>query len=83
VTFTPGWAASNCFPSWVKVPRSEAAANTVIDPDNDGEAELPVLDGVAGLPEVLLDPQPARAVAAIPTIPAAAKVTVMRRTVNS
>ena len=83
VTFTPGWAASNCFPSWVKVPCSEAAANTVIDPDSDGEAALLVLDGVAELPEVLLDPQPARVDAAIPTIPAAAKVTVMRRTVNS
>jgi hypothetical protein len=40
-TVSPGWAASNCFPSWVKVPVSDAAANTVIVPvDADADAEL-------------------------------------------
>src|SRR6516164_2858558 len=31
-TVSPGWAASNCWPSWVKVSFSDAAANTVIVP---------------------------------------------------
>jgi hypothetical protein len=31
-TVSPGWAASNCFPSSVKVPISDAAAKTVIVP---------------------------------------------------
>src|SRR6266576_2446605 len=40
-TVSPGWAASNCFPSSVKVPVSDAAANTVIDPvDADDEEVL-------------------------------------------
>src|SRR5216683_7684708 len=48
-TVSPGWAASNCFASCVKVPVSDAAANTVIDPvDADEEvfavgAELELL----------------------------------------
>src|SRR5262245_11117113 len=32
LTVSPGWADSNCFPSWVKAPVSDAAANTVIVP---------------------------------------------------
>ena len=82
VTFTPGWAASNCFPSWVKVPRSEDAAKTVIEPDSDGdaEAELLALADADELPEVLVEPQPASADA---PIPAAIKVTAIRRTVSS
>jgi hypothetical protein len=31
-TVSPGWAASNCFPSWGKVPISDDAAKTVIVP---------------------------------------------------
>ena len=37
VTFVPGLADSNCLPSSVNDSVSEAAANTVISPDNDGE----------------------------------------------
>jgi hypothetical protein len=67
-TVSPGWAASNCFPSWVKVPISDAAANTVIEPV--GEAELLALEAEllaleAELPEPLLE-QPATATAASP-----------------
>src|SRR4029450_10060986 len=40
VTFTPGLAVSNCWPNVVNDSVSDAAANTVIDPDNDGDAEL-------------------------------------------
>src|SRR6266571_5255561 len=67
-TVSPGWAASNCFPSWVKVPISDAAANTVSDPvavDDvlaAGEDELLAL---AGEDEPLLE-QPARAATASP-----------------
>src|SRR5580698_11606874 len=39
-TVSPGWAVSNCFPSWVKVPVSDAAANTVIDPVVDADGEV-------------------------------------------
>ena len=39
-TVSPGWAASNCLPSWVKVPVSDAAAKTVIVPP-DGLALEP------------------------------------------
>jgi hypothetical protein len=60
-TVSPGWAASNCFPSWVNVPISDAAAKTVIDPV--GEAELLALDDE--FPEPLLE-QPATAIAASP-----------------
>jgi hypothetical protein len=42
LTVSPGWAASNCFPSWVKVPVN-AAANTVIVPV--AGLELLVVDG--------------------------------------
>jgi hypothetical protein len=54
----PGWAASNCFPSVVKAPVSEAAASTVAEPDRSllalAEAELlGVADDV-----VLEDPHP-------------------------
>src|SRR6478735_7310118 len=66
VTFTPGWAASNCWPSVVKESFSEAAAKTVIPPESeaevevDGEAEADVL--AAPLEPVLdpPEPQPAR-----------------------
>jgi len=82
VTFTPGWAASNCVPSLVKDPVSEDAANTVIDPDNaDADGELLALAGaVVGLPEPLLPllEQPARAHATTP-----AATTVKRRNMNS
>ena len=38
VTLTPGWAASNCCPSVVNDSVSDAAANTVMSPD-DGDAD--------------------------------------------
>src|SRR5215470_6439121 len=38
LTVSPGWAASNCVPIWVKVSFSDDAANTVIVPA--GKAEL-------------------------------------------
>ena len=63
LTVSPEWAASNCFPSWVNVPISEAAANTVIDPvDPDGE----LLEPDDELPELPLE-QPAAATAITPT----------------
>src|SRR5580704_4416720 len=69
-TVSPGWAASNCFPIWVKVPISEAAANTVIVPVAAaellaaGEDELLALAAGLGaeLDELLLE-QPATATA--------------------
>jgi hypothetical protein len=70
-TVSPGWAASNCFPIWVKVPISDAAANTVIVPVC--VAELPLAadeDELAGLEAVLeelLLEQPATATAASAT----------------
>jgi hypothetical protein len=74
-TVSPGWAASNCFPSWVKVPISDAAANTVIEPVGEAEllaleAELLALEAELlaledELPEPLLE-QPATATAASP-----------------
>ena len=73
VTFTPGLAASNCLPSVVNDSVSDAAANTVIDPDNDGDAEpeLLALD-VAPAPEPLsVDPHPPSPTA---TRPVATKV---------
>jgi hypothetical protein len=76
-TVSPGWAAANCFPSWVKVPVSDAAANTVIvpvDADADADAELPAAE--VGL-EPLLE-QPARATTASP-----ATVRMRRRIVSS
>ena len=76
VTFTPGWAASNCVPSFVKDPVSDDAANTVIDPV-DADAELLALGVVAELADPLLE-QPARAHATTP-----AATTVKRRTMNS
>jgi len=72
-TVSPGWAASNCFPSWVKVPISDAAAKTVIEPV--GEAELLALEDE--LPDPLLE-QPATATAASP-----AAITAKRRIVIS
>jgi hypothetical protein len=79
VTFTPGCAASNCWPSVVKASFSDEAANTVMDPDSAGDEEVLAV-GVAGLPELLLDPHPATADAAIP---AAIRVMAVRRTENS
>src|SRR6266705_1350509 len=72
VTLSPGWAASNCFPSSVNAPVSDAAANTVID----AVAELALLVGVVEPPELLLLEHPARARATSP-----AAMTVKRRTV--
>jgi hypothetical protein len=78
-TVSPGWAASNCFPSWVKVPISDAAANTVMAPVADaGLLALPVADGDAGVLVLLLLEQPARAHA-----PSAAATAVNRRTMAS
>jgi Aldehyde dehydrogenase family len=72
-TVSPGWAVSNCVPSWVKVPISEAAAKTVIVPVDAAEGELLALEGE--LPEPLLE-QPATATAASP-----AAITAKRRIV--
>ena len=46
VTFAPGLAASNCLPSSVNDSVSEAAANTVMLPDSDGEPHS-LADGLA------------------------------------
>jgi len=76
-TVSPGWAASNCFPSSVKVPCSEAAASTVIVPvvaaDADADADGELL--ADELPELPLE-QPATAMAASP-----APITAKRRMV--
>src|SRR6202042_1922208 len=64
-TVSPGWAASNCFPSWVKVPISEAAAKTVIVPVDAAEGELLALGDELPDPLPLLE-QPATATAASP-----------------
>jgi hypothetical protein len=71
-TVSPGWAVSNCFPSWVKVPISDAAANTVIVPVCVAELVLAAdEDELAGLEELLLEEllleQPATATAASAT----------------
>src|SRR5580693_2825650 len=73
-TVSPGWAASNCFPSWVKVPISEAAAKTVIVPVDAAEGELLALEDE--LPDPLLLEQPVTATAASP-----AAITAKRRMV--
>src|SRR5271169_5644398 len=69
-TVSPGWAASNCIPSWVKVPISDAAAKTVIVPVAAAEllaateAELLALEaGLEAELELLLE-QPPTATAA-------------------
>jgi hypothetical protein len=72
-TVSPGWAASNCFPSWVKVPVSDAAANTVIDPV-DADEEVLALGAEL---ELLLE-HPAKATTASP-----AMVRVKRRILSS
>src|SRR6266480_2545858 len=64
-TVSPGCAASNCLPSWVKLSVSDAAANTVI---------VPVAGELPALGEVVLLEQPAAATAA-----RAAAMTVRRR----
>src|ERR1700733_9609439 len=74
-TESPGWAASNCFPSWVKVPISDAAANTVIAPVDAAEGELLALGDELPDPLPLLE-QPATATAASP-----AAITAKRRIV--
>ena len=70
-TVSPGWAASNCFPSSVKVSVSDAAANTVIAPVCAAEPLLAAgadeLLGAAAVLEELLLEQPATAVAASAT----------------
>src|SRR5215469_668885 len=65
-TVSPLCAVSNCLPSWVKAPVSEAAANTVIVPVDDEPPELGVV--------VLLLEQPAAATATRP-----AAITAKRR----
>src|SRR5215468_5373589 len=60
LTVSPGWADSNCLPSWVKVPVNDAAANTVIVP----VAGLGLLAPEGGL--VVLLEQPAAATVASP-----------------
>src|SRR5215472_15671167 len=72
LTVSPGWAAWNCFPSWVKVSVSDAAANTVIVP----VAGLALLVPEGEL-ELLLE-QPATATAASP-----AAITAKRRILDS
>jgi hypothetical protein len=73
LTVSPGWAASNCFPIVVKLPVSEAAANTVMVPFDDEPPELDELDEL----EPLLE-QPAMANAVRP-----AAIIVIRRNVDS
>jgi hypothetical protein len=62
VTFVPGFAASNCFPSSVNDSVSEAAANTVMSPDIV-DVVVPLALGVEPDPELallsVLDPHPA------------------------
>src|SRR5215475_9894280 len=69
-TVSSGWAASNCLPSSVNVPISEAAASTVIVPVCAAEllalGEDELVDPEAVLDELLLE-QPATAVAASAT----------------
>src|SRR6185312_3485831 len=66
-TVSPGWAASNCLPSSVNVPISEAAASTVIVPVCAAELLAAGVDELlepeAVLDELLLE-QPATAIAA-------------------
>src|SRR5436190_8171901 len=57
-TVSPLWAASNCLPSWVKLPVSDAAAKAVIDPVED---ELPEPDELDELEPPLLQPATATA----------------------
>jgi hypothetical protein len=70
-TVSPGWAASNCFPSSVKVSVNDAAANTVIAPVCAAGLLLAAgadeLLGAAAVLEELLLEQPATAVAASAT----------------
>src|SRR5262245_53494330 len=68
VTLVPGWAASNCLPSSVKDSVSDAAANTVMSPESDGDGELvPVVGDVpAAEPVSSPDPQPDRPTASRP-----------------
>src|SRR6202042_647643 len=75
-TVSPGCAASNCLPIWVKVPISDAAANTVIVPVCAAELVAAGEDergALATLEELLLE-QPATA-----TTASAAVVTAKRR----
>jgi hypothetical protein len=52
-TVSPGWAASNCLPIVVKVPVSDAAARTVIDPAASAELLAAGADVVAAGAEVV------------------------------
>jgi hypothetical protein len=80
VTLSPGWAASNCFPICVKEPCSDAAANTVIAPDDEEkDAELPEPDSAPELPELLPELHAARTPA---ESPAAMKLRMIRRMVS-
>ena len=71
-TVSPGWVASNRFPSWVKVPISEAAAKTVMAPV---EADRPRVEGLLVPEDELPDrlEQPVTATAASPAAIRAAK----------
>jgi hypothetical protein len=55
VTFTPGWAASNCCPIVVNASFSDDAAKTVMLPVTDGLGD-PVPPAPAEPPLLLLDP---------------------------
>jgi hypothetical protein len=86
VTFTPGCAASNCWPMVVNASFSEDAANTVIDPDSAAEEETLALavgevEGEVPPPALLVllpDEQPARAAA--PAMVPAMTLRLIRRT---
>jgi hypothetical protein len=65
VTLDPGWAASNCLPSWVNVPCSEAAANTVMEPEVLVPTDRVPVDAAVGL-ELVLELHPATATTASP-----------------
>jgi hypothetical protein len=84
VTFTPGCAASNCWPMVVNASFSEDAANTVIDPDSAVEEEaLALAEGEGEVPPpallvLLPDEQPARAAA--PAMVPAMTLRLIRRT---
>ena len=59
VTFTPGWAASNCWPRVVNDSVSEAAASTVRSPEIDGEAEADEPVAAPGARARVVGPAPA------------------------
>ena len=74
ITFTPGCAASKSLPSWVNVPVSDAAANTVTVPDT----EAPCWTTADGEAAGVSSPQPARVSAAT----AASAASAVRRNIR-